>query len=110
MIVSTLPRARRRLLNRRSHEVRDLTFQNRKYVVGVGRFPDGALAEVFTDSARASNDLADAARDAAVALSIAAQFGMPLEAIRAAVTRDASGEPAGIVGAVLDLLADEARQ
>jgi len=68
------------------------------------------LAEIFIDAAKASNDLADAARDAAVVLSIALQYGTPAEAIRAAVTREADGSPAGIVGAVLDLILEASPQ
>ena len=37
-------------------------------------------------------------------LSLALQHGAPAAAIRAAVTREADGSPAGIVGAVLDLI------
>jgi|GEM_PF-6992430 hypothetical protein len=44
---------------------------------------------------------------AAVTLSIALQHGTPAAAIRAAVTRESDGSPAGIVGAILDLLATD---
>jgi hypothetical protein len=108
MTVTALPVPRRRRLpNRRAAKLYDLDFKGGRYTIGASRFPDGALAEIFIHSAKASSDLADAARDAAVTLSIALQFGTPAAAIRAAVTREAAGLPAGIVGAVLDLLAQE---
>jgi hypothetical protein len=103
MTIATIP-PRRRLPNRRAAELLDLSFKGGRYTIGASRFPDGALAEIFIHSAKAACDLADAARDAAVALSIALQYGTPADAIRAAVTRDSDGSPAGIVGAVLDLL------
>ncbi len=95
---------RLRLPNRRAAELHDLTFKGGRYTIGVSRFPDGALAEVFIHSSKASCDLADAARDAAVTLSLALQFGTPAAAIRAAVPREADGSAAGIVGAVLHLI------
>lgn len=98
---------RRRLPTRRAAELYDLTFKGLRYTIGVSRFPDGALAEAFVHSSKASCDLADAARDAAVTLSLALQYGTPADAIRAAVTREADGSPAGIVGTVLDLLVTE---
>jgi hypothetical protein len=44
------------------------------------------------------------ARDAAVTVSIALQFGADLETISAALTRDHDGGPATLLGAALDAL------
>jgi hypothetical protein len=107
MVIATLPSRRRRLPNRREAELYDLSFKGARFTIGVSRFPDDAIAEIFIHSAKASSHLADIARDAAVTLSLALQYGTPAEAIRLAVTRDADGSAAGIVGAVLDLLAQE---
>ena len=95
---------RRRLPNRRAAELHDLVFKGGRYSIGIGHFADGSLAEVFIHAAKTSSNLADIARDAAVTLSLALQYGTPADAIRAAVTREADGSPAGIVGAVLDLV------
>jgi hypothetical protein len=100
---------RRRLPNRRAHEAIRFTFRGRVYAAGVGRFPDGSVVEIFIDAEKQSTDAADDARDAAVTLSIALQHGVPPEAIRAAVTREADGSASGIVGAVLDLLAENSQ-
>jgi hypothetical protein len=100
---------RNRLHNRRTHEVFAFTFRGLSYTAGVGRFDDGALAEIFIDCAKGSTPVAADARDAAVTLSIALQHGVPPEAIRAAVTRESDGSASGIVGAVLDLLAENSR-
>ncbi|MGD9540816.1 hypothetical protein [Methylocystis sp.] len=99
---------RHRLQNRRAHEAIRFSFRGRPYTAGVGRFPDGSVAEIFIDAEKQSTDAADDARDAAVCLSLALQYGVPHEAIRAAVTRESDGRPSGIVGAVLDLLAEGA--
>ncbi|MCW2286220.1 ribonucleoside-diphosphate reductase alpha chain [Rhodoblastus acidophilus] len=95
--------SRIRLPNRRLHEIHDLEFQGQHFTLGVGRFDDGALAEVFIDPAK-SSQMTAIARDAAVCVSIALQHGVPSDALRSAVTREATGEAAGLVGAVLDLL------
>jgi hypothetical protein len=96
--------ARQRLPNRRAHETISFEFRGLPYTVGVGRFPDGSLAELFIDCFRGSSPLAADARDAAVALSITLQFGVPPEAIRDAVTREADGSASGILGRALDIL------
>jgi hypothetical protein len=98
---------RRRLPNRRRHEVISFTFRGRSYTAGVGRFANNELAELFIDAEKQSTDAADDARDAAVAFSIARQHGTPIEAIRAALTRDGAGRPAGVLGAALDAIAAE---
>jgi hypothetical protein len=46
------------------------------------------------------------ARDAAVTVSIALQFGAPLETICNALTKDHDGAPATLLGAALDALAN----
>jgi hypothetical protein len=49
-----------------------------------------------------------AARDAAVTVSIALQFGADIETIRQALTREHDGGPATLLGAALDALAEAA--
>jgi ribonucleoside-diphosphate reductase alpha chain len=101
---------RTRLPNRRAAELYELSFKGGRYTIGFSRFADGGLAEVFIHSAKTSSNLADIARDAAVTLSLALQYGTPAAAIRAAVTRESDGSPAGIVGAVLDLILEASPQ
>jgi len=99
--------ARRCLPQRREAETREMVFRGREYRLTVGRFEDGALAEIFIDAEKASTDSADDARDAALCLSLALQYGVPAETIRKAVTRASNGEPAGVIGAAIDLLASD---
>jgi hypothetical protein len=64
------------------------------------------LAEVFLSSAKPGSATEAIARDAAVTVSIALQFGVPIEMIRAALTKDHDGGPATLLGAALDALAE----
>jgi len=99
---------RQRLPNRRAHELRDLDFAGKRFVVGFGRYDDGRLAEIFVDTAKpGATDLDHVARDAAVCASLGLQSGVDLETLRAAISRDAHGSPAGLLGAALDLIARE---
>jgi hypothetical protein len=99
---------RETLPSRRAGEIVDFEFRSSAYTATLSRFSDGRLAELFIDAAKPSNDAADDARDAAVCLSLALQFGTPEAAIRAALTRDSAGRPAGVLGAALDAIAAEA--
>ncbi len=72
--------------------------------MGVGRFDDGRLAEMFIDPIKGGADATADARDAAVAMSIAAQYGAPVSAVREALTRNEGGEAAGVLGAALDAI------
>ena len=99
---------RQRLPNRRAHELRDLHFNGKRFVVGFGRYDNGQLAEIFIDTAKpGATDLDHVARDAAVCASLGLQSGVALEPLRAAVSRDSDGSPAGLLGAALDLVAGE---
>src|SRR6516164_4345221 len=69
---------RRRLPNRRLAETFDLEVGGLRYVASIGRFTDGALAEVFLTNGKCGSDADTAARDGAVVASIALQYGVPL--------------------------------
>ena len=93
---------RRVLPQRRSAETFDLRFWNQPSTVTIGFYADGTPGEVFIDGCKTGNDIQSIARDAGVLLSLALQHGTPIEAIRHAVTRGASEEPASLLGAVVD--------
>src|SRR5262252_3082864 len=83
--------ARKRLPNRRQAETFELTVGDLRYVCTVGRFADGRIGELFLSNHK-SNSTADTnARDAAIAVSFALQYGADLEEIRKALTRNANG-------------------
>jgi hypothetical protein len=100
--------ARHRLPNRRSAETFELEVAGLRYTATVGRFPDGRIGEIFLNNHK-SNSAADVnARDAAIAASIAIQFGADIETIRRALCRDSQGRASGPLGAALDIIAAEA--
>src|SRR5262249_53844527 len=101
---------RQRLPDRRLHELLDLEHDGITYVVGVGKFPNGELAEVFINAPKPGPAAAVAAQDAAIAASLALQFGCPVEVLQRALTRNPDDTAAGPLGAALDQLgASEAR-
>lgn len=78
--------------------------QHTVFSVTVGRYHDGAVGEVFITGAKAGSGTEAVARDGAVLLSIALQYGVPLQVLRHAVTRETDGSPSTIIGAVIDRL------
>ena len=95
---------RRTLPQRRAGETFDLRFWSQNFAVSVGFYPDGTPGEVFIDGGKTGQDIQSTARDAAVVLSLALQYGAPVETIRHAVTRNGSGEAASILGEIVDRL------
>ena len=94
--------ARRRLPNRRPAETLAIERDNLHLCMTTGHFPDGTIGEVFL-TASPLNSLLDAlVSDAAICISIALQFGAPLDTIRHALRRDSRGEVASLIGAALD--------
>lgn len=75
---------------------------------GDQRRPDLARpAEVFLQGGKNGSDVQALARDAAVAVSLALQFGAPLKTLREAMTRNDDGLPAGPMGRLLDVIAED---
>jgi hypothetical protein len=70
----------------------------------VGYFDNGRVGEVFLGTAKAGSHIDHAAKDAAILVSLALQYGAPIEAICSAVLRDHLGRAVTPVGAALDLL------
>jgi ribonucleoside-diphosphate reductase alpha chain len=97
--------ARRRLENRRAALSFELEVAGLRYTATVGRFPDGRIAEVFLQNHKPGSQSDSNARDAAVAASLALQFGCPLEVLQRALLRDAQGRPSTPLGAAIDAIA-----
>jgi hypothetical protein len=96
--------SRERLANRRGHECFTFTHAGMRYSAGIGRFPDGRLAELFLNGPKCGTDADTAAKDAAIIASLALQYGVPFDVIQRAVTRNRDGTASGPLGAALDLL------
>ena len=93
---------RRPLPQRRPSVTFDMCHGKPEFKVTVGYYPNFEIGEIFISGAKAGSDLEAVARDAAVILSIAAQYGVPLDVIRHALTREQDGTPSSIIGRVLD--------
>ena len=96
---------RETLPGRRQSTTARLDHDGQTYHVSVGYYADGRPGEIFLTAPKASQTFAAVqAADAAVAVSIAMQYGVPLAVLRDAFLREADGSPAGILGATVDLL------
>jgi hypothetical protein len=100
--------ARQRLPNRRACESFNIRHDGFAFTASAGFYPGGRVAEIFLSSDKPGSPVEAAARDSAIAVSIALQFGADLETIRAALTKDHDGSPATVIGAALDKLAERA--
>lgn len=99
---------RKRMPNRRQQitfPVKRLTGLGHEqfYQCSIGFHADGSAGEVFLSApGRLGEDIDIAARDIAILISFALQYGAPLEVLQGAVTRGDEGEPQGLAGAALD--------
>lgn len=94
------------LPNRRYSEVISLDHDGILFNGQVSFSPEGKPLEIFLDGGKNGTAVQAVARDSAVAVSLALQFGTPLEILRKAMTRDDHGRAAGPIGAFLDLVSE----
>ncbi len=97
---------RQRLQNRRACESFSFQCGGLSYVCTFSRFTNGDVAEVFISNHKSGSDTDCAARDSAVAASLALQYGVPLDVRRKALLRDPRGKAASPLGTALDVLAE----
>ena len=90
--------------DRRLAETLDLEFAGLRYTVAIGRFPDGRSGEVFVANCKVGNAADVAVRDAGILISLLLQHGCAAETISHAISRNGDGTPAGVIGAVIDLV------
>ena len=99
---------RQRLPARRSSITFEFELHGLRYTASFSRFPHSdRIAEIFLQNHKPSSQSDSNARDAAVAASLALQFGCPLEALQRAVLRDANGQASTPLGAALDVIAGD---
>lgn len=75
------------------------------FTATASQFGDGSLGEIFFQNHKADFAAGIMASDAAIAASLALQFGCPVETLRRALCRDARGNATGPLGVALDVLA-----
>jgi hypothetical protein len=93
--------------DRRAADSFELMHGGQSYTVTLGQQDaagDGPTIEVFVNARKLSSSVEAIARDAAILISFALQYGAPPDELRRAVTRDDIGEPASVVGAILDAM------
>jgi hypothetical protein len=102
---------REKILSARRHaKTFEFIFRGMVVVATVSWFDDGRVAEVFVRQRYGEGSPLEAdTRDAAVLLSLALQYGMPLDVAAAALTRFDDGAPCGVIGAVVDALKGDGR-
>lgn len=96
---------RRRLPDRRGSMTFTLEAGGLRFTATASPFESGALGEVFLQNHKADFTAGIMACDAAIAASLALQFGCPVETLRKALCRDARGKATGPLGGALDVLA-----
>jgi hypothetical protein len=99
---------RRILPQRRRSQTFDISFGGlaRSHTITAGYYDDGKLGEVFINGGKSGEQVEAIARDGAVILSVALQYGADLNSIKSAITRDEQGAPQSIVGVVVDRLCE----
>lgn len=100
---------RRRLPSRRATESFELWYGGRRapFTVSIGRYDDGSPAEVFITGAKAGSETEAIAKDGAVLLSIALQYGVPISVIAGSLARNPDGTAATIIGAAVDYVREK---
>jgi hypothetical protein len=66
---------RQRLQDRRRHDVAEIEHGGFWLTVGIGRYRDGRLAEVFINTHKGGTAIDTVLKDSAILLSFALQFG-----------------------------------
>jgi hypothetical protein len=94
--------ARARLPDRRASTTFVIESQGLTFTVTVSAFDTGELAEVFITNHHASSGAGIMASDAAIAASLALQYGCPVEVLRKALARDSHGRASSPLGVALD--------
>jgi hypothetical protein len=103
---------RKALPQRRAAETFEIAFGgfNRSHTITFGYYDDGTIGEVFVNGGKSGEQVEAIARDGAVILSMALQYGVPIDTIKHAITRDGQGAASSIIGAVVDRLAKQEQQ
>ncbi len=79
-----------------------------RFTVTIGLYDRhiGDVGEIFVNTAgKAGSESDTLVSDAAVAISLALQYGCPLDVLRLAMKRESDGRPSGLLSRVLDEIA-----
>ncbi|HEY1806037.1 MAG TPA: hypothetical protein VGG45_16305 [Terracidiphilus sp.] len=92
---------RERLPDRRRGALVSFDHDGLAYVAQYGFSPTGSLLEIFLDVGKTGTTANIVAKEAAVVTSLALQYGVPIEVLRAALPGLRDGSPAGPLGLAL---------
>ena len=97
---------RQSLPNRRYSENVDFEHESIRYTATVGYSPEThQITEMFVTCCKIGSGADSAARDAAIAVSLALQHGADITRLRAAMSRNEDGSASSPIGRMLDILA-----
>ena len=99
---------RERLPDPRQAEMVDLHYGGRRYHLSIGQYDDGRPGEVFLHGAKPGSDTDLLFDDVGVLLSRLLQHGDAPASLAAGIGRLGNGEPASIIGLIVDALAAKA--
>ena len=108
---------RRRLANRRSHEIIAFDHEGQRYKVGLGREVVcidreqlGPVVEVFVNAQKVNSSIDVLASDGAILMSMLIQYGCPPAAIVKSMKHNSDGTPSSPIGRAAALLAEATQQ
>jgi hypothetical protein len=93
-----------KLPNRRRGVTLDFKFAGIEYTATLGYYQNGDLGEVFVSGGKVGSTTYIAMRDCGIITSIALQYGVPIESIRSAMTKNPDGSADGAIGHLFDLI------
>ena len=99
---------RRRLPDRRQSVTVDMWHGERRYHLTIGEYPNGSPGEVFLHGAKPGSDTDLLCDDIGVLISRLLQHGDSPAALAAGIGRLGNGDPASVIGAIVDALAAKA--
>jgi hypothetical protein len=97
---------RRRLPHRRLCKTVSYEHHGNHFRLAAGYYSDGTVGEAFLNTGKTNSSLDVLSCDAAILISLALQFGCPLDELQHAVKRDGSGRASSSVGEALDRLGE----
>ncbi len=104
---------RRRLPNRRAHEVIAIEHAGQRYKVGLGREVTcgdreqlGPVVEVFVNAQKVNTEMDVIVSDGAILMSMLIQYGCPAGEIVKSMKHDSNGSPSSPLGRAAALLAE----
>jgi len=96
------------LPQRRGGENFDFIVGSTKFTASIRRSgPNAPITEVFVNASKVDSDVDLSIRDAAVVISIALQYGVPVASLAHATGRNMDGKASSPIGAILDILLRE---